>query len=722
MKKIYFSFLLVLFCFNALSQVTVSGIVTDLKGMPIIGANIFIKDSYDGASSDINGTFSFITEEKGNKIIVITFIGYKTQELNLILDKNLDKLSIKLKEEINKLEGVVISAGSFSAGEETKREVLKPLDIVTTAGSSADIAGALNTLPGTQTVGEEGRLFVRGGSGAETKTYIDGMQVLNAYNSAIPNTPSRGRFAPFMFKGTSFSTGGYSAEYGQALSSALILNSKDLPRINRADISIMSVGVDAAITRVWDASSFSGKVRYTNISPYFNLVKQSLELEKSPVAIDGNFAYRHKAGKNGMFKVYGNFNNSSLTTLLSEVDEPGNNTRYKLDNNYYYLNTSYRDILNDKWTVNSGLAFTYNQDNIGIDQDKVKENQNGLHAKVALGHDLNEQIEINMGAEVYHRNYEQSFDESATDSINKLNFDEQIVAGFIETDIYASNNFVTRVGGRLEYNSLTQNLNLAPRLSMSYKTGDKSQVALAYGQFQQTADNRFIKINQEVESEKADHYILNYQWLTDKQTFRVEGYYKAYKDLIKFDGSDLFNPSTFTNNGTGYAQGIDIFWRDNKTFKNVDYWVSYSYLDTKRNYQDFPIEAVPTFASSHNFSVVYKQFFSSIKSQIGATYSFASGRPFHNPNETGFNAGKTKNYHDLSMNYTYLWKSNILFHAYVTNVLGRKNVFGYEYGNQLNESGQFNRKAIKPMAPRFFFIGVFITLSKDKTLNELPNL
>jgi hypothetical protein len=68
-------------------------------------------------------------------------------------------ISATLKEEINQLDGVVISAGSFTAGEEKRRTILKPVDIAMTAGATADIAGALNTLPGTQKVGESGRLF-----------------------------------------------------------------------------------------------------------------------------------------------------------------------------------------------------------------------------------------------------------------------------------------------------------------------------------------------------------------------------------------------------------------------------------------------------------------------------------------------------------------------------------------------------------------------------------
>jgi hypothetical protein len=70
--------------------------------------------------------------------------------------------TIKL-ESVNALDAVVITAGTLEAGDKSRVSVLKPLDIVTTAGSAGNIIAALQTLPGTQTVGEDGRLFVRGG-------------------------------------------------------------------------------------------------------------------------------------------------------------------------------------------------------------------------------------------------------------------------------------------------------------------------------------------------------------------------------------------------------------------------------------------------------------------------------------------------------------------------------------------------------------------------------
>ena len=59
-----------------------------------------------------------------------------------------DAIKDRLEEEANELNTVTISAGAFEASDEKKAVILNSLDIVTTAGANADIATALNTLPG----------------------------------------------------------------------------------------------------------------------------------------------------------------------------------------------------------------------------------------------------------------------------------------------------------------------------------------------------------------------------------------------------------------------------------------------------------------------------------------------------------------------------------------------------------------------------------------------
>ena len=708
-----------LFVLASKAQTTISGTVKDKKGESIIGANIYVKGSYDGTSSIDGGAFNFKTEITGKQILVVSFIGYKNNETPIDLSVT-TTFNIVLEEEINKLTGVVITAGSFQAGDEQRAIVMKPLDIVTTAGATADISGALNTLPGTQTVGETGRLFVRGGESYEAKTFVDGMQVLNEYNATTGNIPSRNRFSPMMFTGTNFSTGGYSAEYGQALSSALVLNTKNEYADTRTDLGLMSIGIDAAHTQVWDKTSLAAKVEYTNLAPYMGIVNQRFDWEKAPESLAGTIAFRQKLSKTGILKFFGTSSTSRFIIRRKNIDKGGVKERVDLGNNYLYLNTSYKDMLNDKWTYKMGISYTKNNDNIGIDNDDVDEAQEGVHAKMVFTGDLSNSVTLKVGTEYFHRKYDFGF--TSTSQNVALGFNENIGSAFAEANIFLSNDFVLSAGGRVEYSDLVDVMSFSPRMSLAYKTSEKSQVSMAYGKFHQTAQNQFVRVNENLESEKADHYIVNYEHKGKGQVFRVEGFYKDYHNLVKFDPLQPFIPSSYTNAGEGYAKGFDLFWRDEKTLKNVEYWVSYSFLDTKRNFKDYPELAVPKFFSKHNISVVYKQFISKIKSQIGWSYTYASGRPYNNPNETGFNKSRTPEYHNISLNMTYLWKQNLLIHGSVQNLLGVDNVFGYQYSSQKNDSGIYDRQAVKAGAKRFIFIGVFFTFSKDKDINQLRSI
>ncbi|MFK7953705.1 MAG: carboxypeptidase-like regulatory domain-containing protein [Ekhidna sp.] len=697
------------------AQTTFSGKVTDQLGEPLLGVNVYLKGTYDGATTGIDGAFSFSSTESDSLVLVASYIGFHETEISV--DGN-NQFIIELKEAISQLNAVVITAGSFDASDDSKRVVLKSLDIVTTAGATADIPGALNTLPGTQTVGETGRLFVRGGEGRETKTYIDGMIVHNEYSPSAPNTPGRSRFSPFMFKGMSFSTGGYSAEYGQALSSALILQSKDLAAQERTDISLMTVGADLAHTSVWGKSSFSGKVQYTNLTPYFELVSQNLAWDKAPTDYNGNFAYRLKTSKTGLLKFYTNLSSSSMELYEAEIANPETLQPVTVSSEYVYFNTSYRELLTEKWGLKTGISVTESKDFASRSDDSRKEKVSGKHGKLVFDYTHSDRINLTFGGEVLDRDARQNLQSENDDFIQ--NFRETITAGFVETEAFASSSLAFKLGVRMEHNSLTNSVFTTPRLSAAYKTGEKSQVSVAYGKFYQTPENQLVYTSDEINPEVADHYIANYQWSGERRTFRVEGYYKKYDGLIKYNSP--FDGSGFSSNGDGHAKGIDVFWRDRKTFKNMDYWVSYSYLDTERNYKNYPGSFAPPFASNHNVSVVVKKFVDPLKSQLGFTYSLASPRKYNDLNSDGFMGGETPLYHDLSFNISYLYSSQVIIHAMVNNVFGINNIYGYEYADAPNSEGFYANRAITPPAKRFIFLGIFITLSKDKSINQLPNL
>jgi hypothetical protein len=699
---------------------TLNGTVTDKNGEGIPGANVYIKDTYDGATTNVAGQFSFDTEETGNQVLITSFIGYKAleQDVNLSNEINLD---IVLKESANKLTGVTITAGSFEASDENKSVILKPLDIAMTAGATADIAGALNTLPGTTTNGETGQLFVRGGTANETKAFVNGMLVHNFYNAAPANMPSRGRFSPFLFKGTYFSAGGYSAEYGQALSSVLSLNSIDLPEENKTDLSFMSVGGGIAHVQKWKKSAVSAQLNYTNLDPYIGLVDQAFNWEDGFTSTSGTLMYWHHINKSDRLKVYANFDQSDFIINIPNINHLDTEDRVDLTNKNIYINTAYLKTLGDKSMLFTGVSVGNTVEHINLNQDVIKEEDQSIHLKSYVNSEINESLSFKLGGEIIRSSKRQDAD-IFNDELFISKYENDLVVGFLESDYYINNKLTVRAGVRAANYSLYNKSKVSPRLSMAYKTSQNAQISLAYGKFHQLPESETLIRSNQALFEESDHYLANYQIVKNKRTFRIEGYFKNYRSLVKYDGADSFNPLAYNNTGDGFAKGVDVFFKDNKSIKNGQFWISYSLIDTERDHQDFPTTATPSVAAKHNFSLVGKYFLTRLKTQVGATFSYNSGRPYDNPNEEGFNASQTKSYQNLSFNFAYLPKQNVVIYASATNLLGRDNIFGYQYENEAGFDGVFNSMPTGQAAKRFLFLGVFITLTKDKTKNQLESL
>jgi len=124
------------------AQNVISGNVTDKSDLPIIGAALFIEGTYDGGVTDVEGKFNFQTSETGEVKLIITYLGYETKNLTIEAGKT-GVLKIQLRESAMSLDAVEISASTFKAGDNSKVAVLKPLDIVTTAGSMGDVIAAI---------------------------------------------------------------------------------------------------------------------------------------------------------------------------------------------------------------------------------------------------------------------------------------------------------------------------------------------------------------------------------------------------------------------------------------------------------------------------------------------------------------------------------------------------------------------------------------------------
>src|SRR5690606_16795430 len=148
-KFIFYSLFLLFFAGNMAAQVNLSGRVLDEKGNPVSGASVSLDNTLDGATTDSSGVFLFSTTEKGMQTLVATAVGYSSSGTQVNVDQQITGISLTIKNTAKTLEEVSITAGAFEASNDKDKTVLKPLDIVTTAGAQADVVRAIETLPGT---------------------------------------------------------------------------------------------------------------------------------------------------------------------------------------------------------------------------------------------------------------------------------------------------------------------------------------------------------------------------------------------------------------------------------------------------------------------------------------------------------------------------------------------------------------------------------------------
>ena len=386
----------------------------------------------------------------------------------------------------------------------------------------------------------------------------------------------------------------------------------------------------------------------------------------------------------------------------------------------------------------AGVSYTINQDDVKSGMQDANKNDitlsglefktfnldldaNYFNAKLVFERKLKGLSAIRFGGE-----YNYSNERSVYTSYNGQQYPDKLKTNikslFAETDIYITNALAAKLGTRFEQSSLLDKTNIAPRFSLAYKVSKYAQASLAYGIFYQNPERRYLPSPSDLVFMKATHYVVQYMKVTALQTFRTEIFYKKYDDLVKTGFANGRDGVAINNDGFGDAKGIEFFWRDKKTFKNFDYWISYSFLDTKRNFLNFPYAITPNFAAKHTASIVMKKFVQAWKMQFNGAYNYASSRPYYNIRFDGSkyyfaDMDKVQDYHNVSIAFNYLptigkenSKNFVVYVLSISNVFGIKQVYGYQYSYN-----GLRKEQIVPPSRVFVYIGAFFSFGIDRS-------
>ena len=667
---------------NLAAQTTVSGIVTDGKEA-LAGANVFIIGTIDGCLTDSLGRFSFTTSMTGEVTLSASFIGFEDYKLTTDAT-HLTNLHIQMKERATSIDEVVVTASTFSFGKSDNFKTMDALDVVMAGNSCGDIVAALQTLPGTQMVGENGKLYVRGGESDECQTFVNGMHVLVPYSTNTENSAVRGRFSPFLFKGINFSLGGYGGEYGQALSSVLPMETTDAATSDKFGVSASLVDWNIGGTKAFRNSSLSFNAALTSMGIFNRLFSERFDFSRPYRKLSGEAQFKKEFKGSGVLKSYVGYD---LTSVGQRID--GRNLSLKEHN--IYANATYKTSIGRGYTLFAGIANSSVVSNIDDAQtagDHYHNFRNEIHLKAELRKVCSDVLKLSAGAEDYLRNSTLRYD----DYHYQLNYN--ILAAHIDAQWRIIPRLFLNMSARAEHlpsGRMGGGLLLMPRATLSYIPSKQLQFSLVAGRYSQTAADDYLAMSHKTLCQStADHATLSMQWKSQTTLLRIEPYLKKYHHL------PLYTSPRGGWEGVGYgtSRGIDIFLEDHSLLKNLSTTLSYSFNDSRRLYLDYTDEQTPDYCSRHNLRLTAK--YGIGKTIVGLSESYASGRHFP--------TGTTPHYNSVDMNLTWLVSPKVIVYTSLNNIFGRTNVFRFDA----------NGTPVTASRDRFLYIGIFVSLKNNK--------
>lgn len=722
----------------ASATTVITGRVVDGKGRPLPFASVHVEGTLSGGATNADGAYRFQTSTTGRQVLVAKIIGYTPRRHRVDLSvRDTVRVDFTLRSRIMELGEVVVTPSAFTV-DDSQTGTLSSFDVYTTAGSSGDIYRATSTFPGVTSINKGAGLYVRGGDLSETITLIDHAPVADPYKFESPTTSLFGSLPTFLIEGLNFSTGGFSAKYGNALSGVLDMTSLGMPTTSQmyANLSLAgtSIGVDHPVNDAWGIR-FSGNRSFTDLLFWVNGTNNEFSL--TPRSTEGNLNVIYQYSPTGTFKL---FNFVSNDRIGVRTREPSFSGIFEGNSETQMHNLHWTDLLGS-WSLEANAAWSRFDQETRFGALDLNDDQSTYLGRIDATHSINRDARLNVGAEVQRTALSISGrvppSETNPDGPS-VSLSEQYhgtrAGGYAEVELRPSRRVVGRAGLRSDYHSLAQEVVFDPRLSVRYAVDAETHVQLSWGVYHQfpTPDAfNGTTGTPNLIAQRAQHWIAGIERDASPVLLRVEGYYKPYADLV-VQSSD--STSSTSNDGYGTAWGVDGFVKygaflETRVYGRIAYgYVQSNRLQLRAQGQDETLELGPTpFDITHNLTVVANTTYPSklIGGYLsgGVTARYATGAPhtpiidavpgmqdesFFLPVEGPVGAIRLPDYlrFDSQVNF-YLplgGESSLVLYVSTSNILGRQNVVDYEYSADFSE-----RREQKTDFDRSYYFGANIT-------------
>jgi vitamin B12 transporter len=667
------------------------GIVTVPAGRSPGDVLVGLLETSDRTTTDSTGRFALRTTFRGTVTVVARRIGFLPGTIDVVLPVD-TAVTLPLEPQPASLVTMtVVAAGEYTLGT-GRTATLTPLQIVQTPGAAGNIAKALQTLPGPQAVDEGTGLFVRGGDVTETRVLIDDAWLLSPARFDNPTGHVTSTVNPFLLDRTVFSTGGFGAQYGNALSGLVRLETAARPTKTNgtATASIGSVGAAVAVApHARFGARISGNLN--SLTPLLAIFGEAQPYAPPPRGSDLSATGEWQSSASGRVRLF-----ALRQEQTAGVGDAG------VVNGSSYRGTTTQDMLVLSWrdsahAIRPALTVARSSYDRREDFNEVALGTNlaVIHAVGSLAWQPSDAVRVTIGG-----------DFERTDA--RYSGSGQFVPGEPRRTLFTNGVRADRVGAhgdvswqhprgvriiaglRTDDATLTRQRTIDPRLSLAWQLGTVGLTA-AWGVIHQVAEPVFyrpVALDDPFAPMRVSQSILGLQWGGDTTGLRLELYDKQYRNLWQFG-----RRFESVGSGAGTARGADLLmrWRFSASTTSRITW---SYVDSRRTDPTTGVLAPALGDVSHSVNWITDRLFGRLT--VSSALRVASGRPFTDirgaqdgqPIFGNPNAERLPTYTRSDLGFSWyrpLGTRAVVLWGEFSNVFNRTNVMRYRWSADFRE-------------------------------------
>jgi hypothetical protein len=659
-------------------QASVKGRVIDaLSNEPMPFVNVIVSGTTNGIVTDIDGNFRLTGLSPGFIRIQASFVGYHST-LSSELEINNAKVAfieIKMEQRDTEIEEVVVTTSPFRKTEESpvSLKTIGIAEIEKSPGANRDISKVIQSYAGVlSSPSFRNDIIIRGGGPAESRCYLDGVEVPNINHFATQGASGGavGILNADLIREVNYYSGAFPSNRGNALSGVFEFaqvdgNADKLKFKGSLGASEVSATLDGPLS---DKTTFIVSARRS----YLKLLFTALKLPFLPTFNDMQFKVKTRFdAKNELtFIGLGAIDQNELNLDIKNPDDqqkyilsqlPVNNQwSYTLGAIYkHFRENSYQTLVFSRSQLNNATTKYLENDESTPNNKILDYSSQELENKIRFENNMRmDGFKANIGANIDFAKYRNTTLQKRfyNGNILNVNYDTELnlikygLFGQISHELMAER-LVLSAGFRMDANNYSSSMNnplkqFSPRISASYLLTPKWSLNLNTGRYFQLPayttlgyqqNNVFVNKNNQLKYISVDHFIggLEFKPVTAMQ-FSLEGFFKNYRNYpfsVK-DGISLANKGAdygvigdeeVTSTSKGRAYGAEFQARISSA---KGYNLNLSYTLVRSEFQD---------GSGNYFVSAWdsKQILSltgsaSLKKgwQIGTRFRFVGGLPY----------------------------------------------------------------------------------------------